>query len=99
MMSRKNINIISICILFIFVLWLNTTNSAIRILTTIASNLIPPINTISIGNNIADNIEPTDTILVRAINISANIKQISPTFQFKVINTPSDVATPFPPLN
>ena len=62
-------------------------------------NLTSPINIVSIGYKTAASIEPTDTIFVNAIIITAKIKHIKPIFQFKVIKTPSAVATPFPPLN
>ena len=57
------------------------------------------INKTSIGNNIAALIEPSETILVSAINTSPKTKQISPICQFVVSNTPTAVATPLPPLN
>ena len=56
-------------------------------------------NNTKTGNNIAAAIEPTETILVIIININAKIKHINPIFQLTKSNTPSDVATPFPPLN
>ena len=56
-------------------------------------------NNTKTGNNIAAAIEPTETIFVIAINNSANIRHIKPIFQLTKSNTPSDVATPFPPLN
>ena len=56
-------------------------------------------NIVSTGYSIAAAIEPTDTICVNIIRIRANTKQISPICQFDIISTPSDVATPFPPLN
>ena len=41
----------------------------------------------------------SDTILVNAIKIKANTKQINPIFQLLISKIPNDVATPFPPLN
>lgn len=61
--------------------------------------IIAFINKTSIGNNIAALIEPSETILVSAINTSPKTKQISPICQFVVSNTPTAVATPLPPLN
>ena len=55
-------------------------------------------NNTSTGNKIAAAIEPTETILVNAIRMSANTKQINPICQFVISKTPSAVATPFPPL-
>ena len=52
-----------------------------------------------IGNKIAAQIEPSDTILDIAIIANAKTKHISPIFQLTIKSTPSDVATPFPPLN
>ena len=52
-----------------------------------------------IGNKIAPAIDPTETILVKAINTKPKIKQIKPTSQFNTNNAPIPVATPFPPLN
>ena len=51
------------------------------------------------GNNTAAAIEPTDTILVNAINSNANTKHIKPICQFIIKSTPSEVAIPLPPLN
>ena len=56
-------------------------------------------NSVRTGYSIAAAIEPTETICVNAINIRAKTKQIKPICQFDIIKTPSDVATPFPPLN
>ena len=44
-------------------------------------------------------IDPNETILDIAIITSANTKQINPICQFTINSTPSDVATPLPPLN
>ena len=51
------------------------------------------------GNNTAAEIDPNETILVTIIITKANTKQISPNLQLIVRRTPSDVATPLPPLN
>ena len=55
-------------------------------------------NNVKTGNSTAAPHEPNDTILVNTINTSANTKQINPICQLLISNTPSDVATPFPPL-
>ena len=51
------------------------------------------------ANKIADIIDPSDTILVITIKITPNTRHINPIFQFINKIIPSDVATPFPPLN
>ena len=51
-------------------------------------------NNVKTGNSIAAPHEPNDTILVNAINTSANTKQINPICQLLISSTPSDVATP-----
>ena len=57
------------------------------------------INKVKTGNKIAAPTDPIDTILLNAIIAKAKTKHINPIFQFIIIITPSDVATPFPPLN
>ena len=57
------------------------------------------INIINIANKTAAEIDPSDTILVSAINANANNKQINPIFQLIKRIIPKLVATPFPPLN
>ena len=57
------------------------------------------INNVNTGNKIAAPTDPIDTILLIAIITIAKIRQIKPIFQFIIINTPSEVATPLPPLN
>ena len=53
---------------------------------------------VSNGNAMAAIHEPSETILVIAIIIIAIAKQINPICQLVIINTPSEVATPLPPL-
>ena len=56
-------------------------------------------NNTNTGKSIAAPTDPNDTILLSAINTSANTKHINPICQFVIKSTPKDVATPFPPLN
>ena len=56
-------------------------------------------NNVKTGNKTAAAHDPKDTILVNAIKTTANTKQINPICQLLISKTPSDVATPFPPLN
>ena len=55
-------------------------------------------NNVKTGNKTAAAHDPKDTILVNAIKTTANTKQINPICQLLISKTPSDVATPFPPL-
>jgi len=56
-------------------------------------------NNVKTGNKTAAAHDPKDTILVNTIKTTANTKQINPICQLLISKTPSDVATPFPPLN
>jgi len=87
-----------------FDLWLNITIRA-KIIENITNDILLPgtikfqgMNRHSTGNNIAAIIDPIDTILNTIMIINANTRQINPILQLIIINTPNDVATPFPPL-
>ena len=56
-------------------------------------------NNVNTGNKTAAAHDPTDTILVKAINNTPNTKQINPICQLLIIKIHKEVATPFPPLN